>query len=175
MGCFSYLCGICHKGVNSSSFSGEHCKMYLLIDGEIVETMEGNYDSYGRVFNINKRHEEESSFSWRTIPWGEVVDLCCDDDDKSGIAIVHTDCLAKYPQTPTIRSEGDPEQGWGIYTHTKRGPNNHWVKEDEVGCEWGNILTVTHLPACSNPAVNTLVLPKKCIDDGSCKYYKKRK
>lgn len=50
MGCFSYLCKHCGKGVLSSSFDGEEVTLYLLNEGEVVEQMSGQYDSYGKVF-----------------------------------------------------------------------------------------------------------------------------
>ena len=50
MGCFSFLCQKCNKGILSTSFHGEQCKLYLLKDGKVIEMMEGEYDSYGRVF-----------------------------------------------------------------------------------------------------------------------------
>lgn len=50
MGCFSFLCNECGEGVNSTSFSGEMVKLFLLKDGKIIQEMEGEYDSYARVF-----------------------------------------------------------------------------------------------------------------------------
>ncbi len=50
MGCFSFLCKECGKGINSSSFDGEKCRLYWLKDGKVHQKMRGPYDSYGRVF-----------------------------------------------------------------------------------------------------------------------------
>lgn len=50
MGCFSFLCKECNNPINSSSFEGERVRLFLLKDGQVVQEMEGDYDSYGRVF-----------------------------------------------------------------------------------------------------------------------------
>jgi len=50
MGCFSYKCKECGKGVRSTSFSGEKVKIFLLNKGKVIQQMEGQYDSYGGVF-----------------------------------------------------------------------------------------------------------------------------
>jgi hypothetical protein len=41
MGCFSFMCKTCGKPINSDSFRGERCKLFLLKDGKIIEQMEG--------------------------------------------------------------------------------------------------------------------------------------
>ena len=45
------------------------------------------------------------------MPWGEVCDLICEEDESNGIAVV----LEKYfnGTIPTTKSKIDPEQGWG--------------------------------------------------------------
>lgn len=50
MGCFSYLCNECGKGILSNSFRGELVKLFYIKDGKVIEQMQGEYDSYGCVF-----------------------------------------------------------------------------------------------------------------------------
>jgi len=100
MGCFSYLCKECNKPINSSSFTGEGVKLFLLQKGEVLEEMQGNYNSYGEVF------DEE----W-TNEWENIVDLKFNGRDEDGIAAIHTDCWKG--NIPTTQSESDENQGWG--------------------------------------------------------------
>ena len=107
MGCFSFVCKESGLPVASNSFSGDAVRMYLLVDGVVVEEMRGHYDSYGRVFHADK----EDSFEWK-MEWRKVVDLMFHPDERNGIAVV----LEKYykeDSIPKTRSEGDPDQGWG--------------------------------------------------------------
>lgn len=106
MGCFSFMCKKSGEPVLSSSFDGDAVHLFLLKDGEVIEHMYGNYDSYGRVFD-----GKGESFKWN-LPWSNVCDLMHDDDDASGgIAAV----LDKFYDGvyPTTRSDRDPNQGWG--------------------------------------------------------------
>lgn len=50
MGCFSFLCKECNEPINSDSVHGEWVRLFLLNKGKVVHEMEGEYDSYGRVF-----------------------------------------------------------------------------------------------------------------------------
>ena len=109
MGCFSYICPKCEKGIKSSSFSGEHCTLYLLKESKVIEQMTGQYDSYGRVFKDDGSGE---SYDWTVMEWGDIVDLQFDDDETSGVAAIHTRCKPKG-YAPHVRSEDDPNQGWG--------------------------------------------------------------
>lgn len=128
MGCFSFLCKECGKGIRSTSFSGERCKLYLLKDGEVFQTMEGQYDSYGAVFiegsqRADVKHELMDSVKWndpfpdkprqneREDNWSRVCRLIFDKDESNGIAAVHTKCCKGV--IPTTRSDHDPNQGWG--------------------------------------------------------------
>ena len=106
MGCFSFVCKESGLPVASDSFSGDAVRMYLLVNGKVVEEMRGHYDSYGRVFHADK----EDSFEW-AMEWGKVVDLMFHPDESNGVAVI----LEKYftGTIPTTRSEGDPNQGWG--------------------------------------------------------------
>lgn len=134
MGCFSFLCKVCGKGIRSTSFSGEHCKLFLLRDGEVLQMMEGQYDSYGTVFiegtqDPTVKHKLMESQSWNDptpdIPldsywasgdkshgiWLRVCDLMHDANPRNGIAAVHTKCFKG--NIPTTQSDSDPNQGWG--------------------------------------------------------------
>ena len=100
MGCFSFLCKACGKSIKSNSFRGEPVTLYLLKDGKVLQSMEGEYDSYGRVFGEK----------W-AMPWGEVCDLMFSEDRRDGIAAIHVKCRQALP--PLTQSERDPNQGWG--------------------------------------------------------------
>jgi len=106
MGCFSYLCKICDKGILSTSYRGEMVTLYHLVDGKVVEEMTGEYDSYGRVFdeNMESRHWKED--------WDTMVDQQFGPDLSSGIAAIHVRCKHRG-MIPTERSDDDPNQGWG--------------------------------------------------------------
>lgn len=100
MGCFSFMCKKCGKPILSDSFSGQKVKLFLLKDGDIIQEMEGEYDSYGRVFTEDK----SDSIYWNNptpdIPmpdtyddsWGRVCDLMFSGDTRNGIAAIHSDC-----------------------------------------------------------------------------------
>lgn len=137
MGCFSWLCKECGKGIRSSSFDGELCRLYWLENGKVRQEMRGQYDSYGRVFN----DDNSDSYVWtngpepvlsgtnpfdkelehsrhqrghgpRQDPWHHIVKLDCDENQKhSGIAAIHERCFKGV--IPVEKSEGDPNQGWG--------------------------------------------------------------
>jgi len=108
MGCFSWICDICGNSIKSDSFQGEPCRLTLLKEGEVVQVMEGPYNSYGQVFN-----EDRSAVQW-DMDWGDVCDLIFSDDISSGIAAAHTRCIEHQGDyEPTVQSEDDPDQGWG--------------------------------------------------------------
>ena len=136
MGCFSFMCNECDKPILSSSFSGQKVKLFLLKDGKIIQNMEGEYDSYGRVFIAGTQdetveHSLQNSVQWNDptpdiLPsendqyfidraddhwkWQRVCELMFSDNDNSGIAAIHSEC---FKELPTIQSESDPNQGWG--------------------------------------------------------------
>lgn len=114
MGCFSFICTECGKPINSSSFSGENVRLSLLEDGKVIEEMQGQYDSYGRVFDKNG-----NSIEWKRS-WDEVCDLMFDDTPHSGISAAHVKCIGENYEPDKI-SEDDPNQGWGKYNprHTR--------------------------------------------------------
>jgi hypothetical protein len=107
MGCFSFLCKACGKPINSSSFRGERCILFLLKNGEVIEQMQGEYDSYGRVFDKNGE-----SIHW-SMDWRNVCTLMFKKDERNGIAAYHEKCYDYI--LPSKRSEGDPNQGWGNF------------------------------------------------------------
>jgi len=106
MGCFSFMCEECGKPVLSNSFRGQSVKLYLLKDSKVIESMEGEYNSYGAVFT----EDHNDSIDWAT-PWDNVCDLMFDSDKSNGIAAVHSKCFCGV--IPTFRSDDDPNQGWG--------------------------------------------------------------
>jgi len=113
MGCFSFMCKECGKAILSNSFSGQNVKLFLLEKGKIVEQLEGQYDSYGCVFDENM-----DSRKW-SLPWSgstgtgtSVCNLMFSDDESTGMAAIHSKC---YIKDPTTRSADDPNQGWGEY------------------------------------------------------------
>lgn len=112
MGCFSFMCKKSNEPVLSSSFDGDAVHLFLLKDGEVIEHMFGNYDSYGRVFSDVEKME---SFEWN-MSWREVCDLMYGDDEdnlSNGIAAILEPFWKEGDDYPTTRSERDPNQGWG--------------------------------------------------------------
>lgn len=111
MGCFSFISPVNGDPINSDSFSGEQCYLVLLKDGIPIEMMYGNYDSYGRVFDVYG-----DSFEW-DMDWDEVCDLMFHDNHSNGIVAIHASDYISLGEVPRKRSEGDPNQGWGDYKH----------------------------------------------------------
>ena len=111
MGCFSFKCKICGEPVRSDSSRGEDVHLFLLKNGNVIEYMRGEYDSYGRVFN-----DSGDSEKWN-MPWDEVCNLMFSENEGSGIAAMHVRCCTSIHscEFPTTRSEDDPDQGWGPF------------------------------------------------------------
>ena len=107
MGCFSFKCKTCGRPINSDSLRGQQCVLFLIRDGEIIDSIEGEYDSYGRVFK-----KDGNSVKW-TLDWINVCNLMSHKDKNNGIAAFHLNCYKGEP--PTERSESDPNQGWGKF------------------------------------------------------------
>ena len=102
MGCFSYLCKESGEPANSTSFDGTPCRLFVLFNGEVMEEMHGNYDSYGKVFDVG---------NWE-LDWHHICSLQFDENNKAhGMAVV----LDRHWEgnAPTEQSESDPNQGWG--------------------------------------------------------------
>lgn len=119
MGCFSFMCQKCGKPILSDSFSGDPVELFLLENGEVVDKMSGQYNSYGEVF----AEDLKSSIKWKrywTHGYPKIVeepdstpacDLVNDSDIANGIAAIHTACYSG--EIPTESSAHDPNQGWG--------------------------------------------------------------
>jgi len=107
MGCFSFMCKLCGKPINSDSFSGENVRLTLLDKGKAIEEMQGQYDSYGRVFD-----KDGESIDWKKS-WPGVCDLMFEGNRGSGISAAHVHCIKISNYTPTENSNDDPNQGWG--------------------------------------------------------------
>jgi hypothetical protein len=114
MGCFSFICKKCRRAVISDSLRGENVRLSLLKDGQVIEEMQGQYDSYGAVFDENHR-----AFEWKSMPWDSVVDLMFHPKKNNGIAATHVEC--KPDEFPETRSADDPGQGWGRLKSEHRG------------------------------------------------------
>ena len=69
MGCFSFICNECKKPVNSDSFQGEMVKLFLLQDGKVIQEMEGEYDSYGRVFIDGTQDKTVKHALRKSVQW----------------------------------------------------------------------------------------------------------
>lgn len=133
MGCFSWLCKKCGKGILSSSFDGEDCILFLIQKGKVVEKISGKYNSYGGVFKENgashelrvsaieevEKNTEGNSVFWEYKKWNNIVndecgyycELTIRDDTPNGIAAFHKKCFDGVE--PTTKSKSDPNQGWG--------------------------------------------------------------
>ena len=106
MGCFSFMCKACGEPILSNSFTGQETHLYLLKDGKVLQEMEGQYDSYGKVFDP----AGDGSIEWN-MEWGNVCDLMWTKSSGDGIAAVHSKCYTG--KVPTTQSADDPNQGWG--------------------------------------------------------------
>ena len=115
MGCFSFICKNSGKSAKSDSLSGDRVHLYLLKNGKVIESMHGNYDSYGRVFD-----SRGESMEWK-MEWGDVCNLMFNDKKGDGIALV----LDKHQNgtIPTTISEQCDSQGWGEITDGFPFPN----------------------------------------------------
>ena len=109
MGCFSWICKECGKGIKSNSFSGEECKLFLLKDGKVIQKMEGQYDSYGRVFIAGTRDMETAKYHDIPVPesaeWSD-----------------------PFPERP---KEGAREDNWGRVCELLSANRYGLVKNDE--------------------------------------------
>jgi hypothetical protein len=139
MGCFSFLCSECGDQIRSNSFSGEFCILFLLENGEIREWMQGEYDSYGRVFKSSTTGmsmapgedpwgEVSVSQRWDSMEWRDVCRLMHNGDADSGIAAYHIKCWhGGHERNQPEVSINDPNQGWGDdadsddYKHPRTG------------------------------------------------------
>jgi len=87
----------------------DRVKIWLLRGGVPMQSMEGLYDSYGRVIN----DDSSEAIEWDG-DWDELVDLHYNDVPGDGWAAVHSRCMRSGMAIPTTVSERDPDQGWLI-------------------------------------------------------------
>jgi len=124
MGCFSFICKECGQAILSNSFRGQKVKLFLLKEGEIIQEIEGEYDSYGQVFskdlksNVHWKNPfpeekliEEKPENRKYEIWSKVCRLMFDENKNNGIAAIHSKCFTG--KLPVSRSDDDPNQGWG--------------------------------------------------------------
>lgn len=107
----------------SDSFGGDRVHLYLLKNGKVLESMHGNYDSYGRVFDSRGEGME-----WK-MPWGEVCELMFNNSAEDGIALV-LDRVHDSNNPPTTQSQQCGSQGWGRITDGAPYPNPHHIVFD---------------------------------------------
>jgi hypothetical protein len=115
----------------------------LVEHGKVLEWMQGQYDSYGRVFKIeaapykNKDHGLRgvtSSYEWTVKDWGDIVDLHFSSDSQSGIAAYHSKCFDGDMENVEV-SDDDPEQGWEDYRFPTEGTHGHGTT-NKVQPQW---------------------------------------
>lgn len=118
MGCFSYICLECNEPITSNilasraePFIGEDVKLFYLEDCKVVESMQGQYNSYGQVLKEGSTDIRNDSVEW-TMDWSEAVEKHYNNHAGDGFAAVHTKCL-KEGFEPSHRSKDDHFQGWG--------------------------------------------------------------
>jgi hypothetical protein len=87
----------------------------------VVEWMQGEYDSYGRVFSMDasalKKTEDRSQHT-KCYEWATTLDRW------ESIAAYHSGCFDGDMENVEI-SCGDPEQGWGKYRFPTEGTHGH--------------------------------------------------
>jgi hypothetical protein len=100
----------------------------LVKEDKVLEWMQGEYDSYGRVFKVDTKglgpHGDEKSYQWTAMDWGDIVDLHFGADSYSGIAAYHSKCFDGDMTDVTVSAD-DPEQGWEDYRFPKEGTHGH--------------------------------------------------
>ena len=144
MGCFSFICGTCGQPINvgeGSGYLGEHCALFLLKGGKVLEMMQGQYDSYGRVYLGDSPDDSEAESNtngdcqhWESMDWDGVCELMFSQNENDGIAAYHTKCTPIYESEMEV-SESDDEQGWGEITATTRGEFKHIVFKQPIDIE----------------------------------------
>ena len=107
MGCFSYMCLECDKPILSTCYDGQDVKLFLLKEGQVLQTMQGPYNGFGCTFKDNLK----GSYKWDMV-WEIAVDLHFNGSPGDGFAAIHTKCLKDWYSPKTI-SDDDPDQGWG--------------------------------------------------------------
>lgn len=109
---FSFICKKCEKPVICSvGFKQvDECKMFLLKNGKVIETMTGEYTGYGTC-NDENGNEQEWDMPWcDSYTTEDVHSLIFNEDEDSGIAVIHKRC--DDGTVPKTSSPIDPNQGW---------------------------------------------------------------
>lgn len=102
---FSFLCKECKEKIKSDGISGEECRLDLLQEGTVIQTMAGEYDSHGGVFlNGTQRKDFEEpvrhSIHWECPKdakpglgaWSAVCEIIFSQNESNGISAVHKTC-----------------------------------------------------------------------------------
>lgn len=129
MGCFSYLCKICDDPINvDNNDIGEHCTLYLLENGRVIEEMTGQYNNYGCVYKDKELKHPDCYAEWESYDWSGICDLNFSRTKDCGIAAVHTDCLQLHDLSflnssfnIKTQSEDAENQGSGDIKHITEG------------------------------------------------------
>lgn len=138
MGCFSYLCKVCDDPINVDDTGiGEHCTLYLLENGRVIEEMTGQYNNYGCVYKDKGLTDPENLLNllcdaeWHSYDWSGICDLNFSRTKNCGIAAVHTDCLSLLSTSLNIKtqSEDAENQGNGAIKHITEGKFSYRVIE----------------------------------------------
>jgi hypothetical protein len=101
------MCLECDEPILSNCHDGQDVKLFLLKEGQVLQTMQGPYNGYGCTFKDNL----EGSDKWDMV-WDTAVDLHFNGSPGDGFAAIHTECLKDWYNPQTI-SKDDPDQGWG--------------------------------------------------------------
>jgi hypothetical protein len=121
----------------------------LVKDGNVIEWMQGEYDSYGRVFSMdatayktkaNGLKGVTSSYEWTAMGWAAIVSMHFGGCSESGISAYHSKCFDGDMENVEV-SDNDPDQGWNEYQFPTEGTHGHsttikvppkWTKAEEV-------------------------------------------
>ena len=120
---FSYICKVCNRNIKSNTEAGERCKIFLLVNGNIVETMSGQYNGFGSVFEKGLK----KSYDWEYANWDKLVDIHLNDNPKDGFAAYHEACYRNH--RPGTRSENDPNRAMGDFKKEYNESSSHDVYE----------------------------------------------
>ncbi len=115
MGEFSWICKECGENVRD----GDHVIFMSMLDGQIIEWMQGYNTNYGNV-----EDKDKNIIDWKVMSWNNMVDLDCmdcfgteeeleemkEEISKNGMVAIHSKCWTG--KVPTTKSERDPNQGW---------------------------------------------------------------
>ena len=84
-----------------NAHAGEACRLMLLKDGNVLEMMQGQYNSYGCCFKEMDGGARQpcpvpndASFQWKALPWHNIVQLM-HSDTANGVAAYHVGCWQK--------------------------------------------------------------------------------